>query len=414
MLSRRAFLTGAGRAGGAAALAAGGLGGLLSACGGAVLNAQLLQERPVPSPDHPVTWPISASNRPIVDGLIAEADATLAVYTWSGRLAAACLDKFRRRFGCRLNVTTFDSADDAIITMTTRPTRFDVFLGAPIAALGTLIKSGLIQPLNHSYIPNMNQVWPQFTEPFYDVHWQYTVPYTIYSTGIGWRRDLTPDTAPYSLANGWDLLWQPKYNGYAAILDDYREGVGLGLLSGGITNLNTADPLLIDEATRSLNELANIAHPKVSNNASSQLASGATRVQHAWSGQVAAAAKKLPPGTPADALGYWFPPTGDGPVTNDTITIPRSARNPVLAHLFINFMLNAPNALANADGTGFLQPITSMTPSRLVREGVLPPNLVSTVVLEYNYYRGIKELQLQPATDALWQQAWQSVMKHLQ
>jgi len=414
-LSRRAFLAGATgtAAATAAALAAGGLGSLLSACDSAALKAGLLSRKPPPGPAHPVTWPISAANKPIADGLRAERDATLAVYSWSGRIAAECLDKFSRQHGCRVNLTTFDSMQQAIARITTTPTRFDVFLGAPISRLGTLIKSNLIQPLNHSYIPNISQVWPLYSDPFYDKHWQYTVPYMIHSTGIGWRRDLAVNAMPYSMVNGWQLLWEPKYKGHVAMLDDYREGIGLGLLAGGIANLNTSDPLLIDDAARSLTDLGNIAAAKLSNDAPSELAAGTTWVQQAWSGQVVAAARKLPPGTHADALGYWFPPNGAGPVVSDTITIPRSARNPVLAHLFMNFMLGTRNAVDNARGTGFLQPMKSLTPARLVRDGVLPTSLLSTVVLEIDYYRGLKELQLLPATEALWQQAWQSVVTHM-
>lgn len=411
VLSRRAFLTGAAgtAATAAVALAAGGFGSLLSGCDSADFNADLLNPPQPPAPDRPVTWPISAANKPIADGLLAEQDATLAVYTWPGRIATECLDKFSRKYGCHVQLTTFGSMREAIATMTTKPTRFDVFLGVPITMLGTLIGSNLIQPLNHGYIPNISQAWQQFTDPFYDQNWQYTAPYTIYTTGIGWRKDLV-DADPYSIVNGWEVLWRPAYNGHVAILDDYREGISLGLLADGITNLNTSDPLLLDNAVHSLTQLGNLVHPKLTNNAFSELAAGTTWVQQAWSGQVAAAAKNLPPGTPDDVLSYWFPPSGAGPVANDTITIPRSAQSPVLAHLFINFMLDRPNAVTNARGTGYLQPITWMTPKRLVLHGVIPPSLLSTVVVESDFYHSLTELQLLSAIDVLWEQAWHSVV----
>ena len=60
-----------------------------------------------------------------------------------------------------------------------------------------------------------------------------------------------------------------------------------------------------------------------------------------------AAARQLPPGVPVEALGYWFPPDGKGPVANDTGTVLRGAQNPVLAHLFLNFLLNQANAMHN-------------------------------------------------------------------
>ena len=44
----------------------------------------------------------------------------------------------------------------------------------------------LLQPVTFSYIPNLEaNIWPQLTSPFYDVGSRYTVPYVIYTTGIG-------------------------------------------------------------------------------------------------------------------------------------------------------------------------------------------------------------------------------------
>jgi spermidine/putrescine transport system substrate-binding protein len=411
-LSRRGFLTGGAATVAVAAAAGAGLPRVLAARRTAEINADLLNQTLPPRPYHPITWPISSRNQPIADGLSAERDATLRIYAWADRIAAECLQKFSRKFRCQIQLTTFASTAEAIATMTAKRSRFDVFLGAPIAALGTLIGRKLIQPLNHSYIPNISQVWPRFTNPYYDEHWRYTAPYMIYTTGIGWRKDLV-DADPYSMANGWALLWEAGYSGRVAVLDDYRETISLGLMKDGITAVDTADPRLIDGATQSLIDLAAAVHPRIDNNASTDLAAGTIWVRHAWSGQIAAAAKKLPPGTSPDALGYWFPPNGSGPVANDTMTVPTSARSPVLAHSFINFMLEVPNAIANARGTGFTQPLTWVKPSRLVSHGVLPASLISTVVLENDFYRGLKELQLPIGADALWQQAWHTVVNKM-
>ena len=36
------------------------------------------------------------------------------------------------------------------------------------------------------------------------------------------------------MANPWAMPWQSKYKGKVAILDDYREGISLGLMKNGI------------------------------------------------------------------------------------------------------------------------------------------------------------------------------------
>ena len=47
-----------------------------------------------------------------------------------------------------------------------------------------------------------------------------------------------------------------------------------------------------------------------------------------------------------------------------------------------------------------------MTPKVLVKEQILPPALLSTVVLPSYFRRGVAELQRPVDVDALWQQAW--------
>jgi spermidine/putrescine transport system substrate-binding protein len=47
-----------------------------------------------------------------------------------------------------------------------------------------------------------------------------------------------------------------------------------------------------------------------------------------------------------------------------------------------------------------------VTPEVLVNEGILPPSLTSTVVLPSNFDTGTKQLELAPAVDAAYQQAW--------
>jgi spermidine/putrescine-binding protein len=84
----------------------------------------------------------------------------------------------------------------------------------------------------------------------------------------------------------------------------------------------------------------------------------------------------------------------------------KGAPNPVLAHLFLNYMLDINNVLTNISFNGYMQPINGVTPQRLVKEQLLPPSLMSTVVLPSYFRRGVMELQIPVAANALWEQAW--------
>ena len=395
-LSRRQAL----RRGLAAALLAGGGASVLDACAPYLVGANNI---PLPRPTHPVTWPVTG--QPIADGLQPEKGATLQVYNWVAYINQACVNDFAKKYNCKVAVTTFNTMDEALAKLRSG-LKFDVFMGVTVDVLGVLIESKLIQPLNHSYLGNITQAWPDFQNPFYDRGWKYTVPYTIYTTGIAWRKDLVKEN-PYAMANPWrDMFMQSKYRGKIAILDDYREALSLGLMMNGIYNLNTTDRNQIDLARQSLQQLTSLVDVHIDNNDYTEVPDGQTWIHHAWSGDMAAAASYMPKGVPVEVVGYWFPRDGKGPIANDTNTVLRSASSPVLAHLFINNLMDEKVALKNISYNGYMQPVTAITPELLVKEQILPPSLMSTAVVPSDFRHGLGELQLPVDADALWQQAW--------
>jgi len=400
-ISRRDFLRGAGA--GAAAL---GLGPLLSACGSSSSTAGTTGTTGVPLPrqNNPVRWPIFSSNAAIKSNLPPEQNATLRVYNWVAYINQAVVNNFQKKYKCKVEITTFNTMSEAISKLRTGQIPFDVFFPT-IDVLGPLIEEKIIRPLNHSYIPNIDQAWPDYTNPFYDQGWQYTTPYTIYTTGMSWRKDKVPEN-PYTMANPWAMPWQPKYKGKVAILDDYREGLSLGLMKNGIFDLNTTSVAQLTAAKNSLIQLNQEVKVQIDNNDYTEVPSGKIWIHHAWSGDMAAAAQYMPKGVPVEVVGYWFPPDGRGPVNNDCVSVLATAPNPVLAHLFLNYFLDLPNVLENISFNGYMQPIEGVTPARLVSEKILPPSLTSTVVLPSYFKKGLLELQLPTATDATWEQDW--------
>ena len=78
--------------------------------------------------------------------------------------------------------------DEAVAKLRAGQVAFDV-LFPTYDFLGKLVQSNLLRPLNHAYVPNITQVWPVFQNPFYAPGWRFSVPYTIYTTGIAWRVD---------------------------------------------------------------------------------------------------------------------------------------------------------------------------------------------------------------------------------
>jgi len=370
---------------------------------------------PLPRQDKPVTWKVFPDNQAIASNLQPEKDATLEIYNWSQYIWPKVVNDFAAQYNCKVNVTTFNNMDEALAKMRTGQLQFDIFFPT-IDVLGKLISSKLLQPLNHDYVPNLPaNVWDVYQDPFYDKGWQYTIPYTIYTTGIGYRRDVITDEAIRAMSNPYDIYWDPKYKGQVGIYDDYREAISMTLLRKGITDLNTTDPSIITQAGQDLIDLLNVSNVRTSiNGAYLGLPKGQYQIHQAWSGDLAAAWFYVPKATMANyqTLGYWFPKDRVGPVNNDCIAIPSGGKNPVLAHLFLNYMLDYKNSMDNFSWVGYQVPQKQADPQTLTTtksvqgEPYIWPWLIDAVVQEGDFNTGLLELELTPPVDALWHGAW--------
>jgi Bacterial extracellular solute-binding protein len=254
-LSRRGFLRGTlGLPLGAGTAA------LLASCGGAAAQ--------IATPDNPVLWPISGDNRPIEAGLQPERNATLRLYNWEDYINADVIKAFERRykaFNVKVEVSTFANASDAVSNVEAGKADYDI-LFVTYDLLGQLVLGGHVRPLTSSYIPNIGQVWPVFQNPFYDQDWRYSVPYTVYTTGIGWRADKVHEDVA-KMADPYEILWGSRYRGKVGVLDEYRETIGMVLLKNGITDLNTTRPRHLELVRKDLRDLALTTQPVVDVNA---------------------------------------------------------------------------------------------------------------------------------------------------
>src|SRR5580704_10767322 len=239
-ISRRQLLTaGAGLA----------LGGVLAGCGSGNPAAGS-SGPPLPRQNSPVKWPVYGDNKPIAAGLAPETGATLQLYNWVAYINDSVLKSFCKKYNCNYQVTTFNTMEEALAKLASGQLKFDVFFPT-VPVLGQLVATKMIRPLNQTYIPNMANTWADYRNPFYDQAWQYTTPYSIYTSGIAWRKDKV------NLSPSWNMPWQgAPYKGKVAVLDDYRETISLALLHAGNANLNTTSTRQIQAAGTALQELS--------------------------------------------------------------------------------------------------------------------------------------------------------------
>jgi spermidine/putrescine transport system substrate-binding protein len=401
--SRRRFLA---QSGGALAALAGG--DALARAGAALARAGAAPVGPGGIPlarrDRPVTLPLYEDNQPIASGKTPE-KGTLEIFNWAAYVNPAVLKDFGKQYKVQVRVTTFENEEEALSKLTSGSVHFDVWF-ATAQYLAKAVAGKLIQPLNRSYVPNLKaNVWPSLANPYYDVGSRYSVPYTVYTTGIAWRVDKLKK-GPSSYANPYDVFWRStSAKGKVAILDDQREALGMALLRRHVGDVNTENATLVSRAGADLSELTKLANVKVNVTDYQDIPSGATWLTMAWSGDMASAPSYMPKGVPVSVVGYWRPNSG-GMIGSDMITVLRGAKNPVLAHHFLNYMLGAKEALKNFSWLGYIPPQRSIDPDRLVGQGYIPKNLTSTIVRQDEFARDHTLLPLTVQGEAIWQNAW--------
>ena len=419
MTTRRGFFKRAGAGAAAAGLSAT---GLLSACGttaplpppGGGATGQVTGNGPgglpLARPDVPVALPIYAGNDPIPSGRKPE-KGPLQVYNWDAYINPDVVKAFEKKYGVGVQISTFTTIDEAVAKISSGEVQFDVFV-PELVHLERLVVGHILQPLNLDYIPNLEaNVWPTLVNPWYDFGSRYTVPYTIYTTGIGWRADKLPDFDPTHYANPWTALWEegPTISGRVGLLDDQHDGLTMALLRNGDTDVNTDNAAILTAAQKSLQQLVSTANLKFDTNEYQHLADGSLWLHQAWSGDVAATPSYAPQGTKPTAFAYWWPPDGRGPIDNDTLAVVRGARNPVLAHLFLNHVLDVSQAFSNYTYIFYQQPLSAMTPEAVVKRGLVAPNLQTTLIGEAQFRNGYITGPLSTRGETLWENAWAAV-----
>jgi spermidine/putrescine transport system substrate-binding protein len=383
-LTRRSALRAAG-----GVLALSSAGSLLAACGGSSSSASTKAASggagtagiggiPIATKDHPVKLPTYADNKAIPSGRSPE-KGPLVIFDWGAYLSPDVVKSFEQKYGVSAQVTTFSSIDEATKKITSGAVKPDVWVPV-VERLPQIVAAKLIQPINHSYLPSLNNVVSSFQSPWYDQGSQYSIPNYIWTTGIAWRNDLIK-IDPKSMSNPWSIFWTaPGTTGKMGLQNaDPFDALSLALLKEGFTNFDRITQADVDKALADVQKLTGPKKAKLQYTAFQPLGSGTEVLAQAWNGDVLVVPQYLPSGTPATAISFYFPPDGKGSVNSDFWCIPRSAKNPVLAHMFMDHFLQTEAAIANYKSVGYQQPLNSVTLEKLKAEKVADPYILDMV-----------------------------------
>jgi spermidine/putrescine transport system substrate-binding protein len=367
----------------------------------------------VGTPANPVQQPLFDDNPAIDSGLEPE-DGPLKLYNWEDYINPEILPVVSEALGVEIEVATFFNEEAALAALSSGEVTYDVWFPTsqrvPVA-----VAAALIQPLNHDYLPNLDaNVWPQLADPYYDQGSLYTVPYVTYSTGIGWRIDMVDSEDIDGQANPWDVFWNTKYAGNMGLYDSFTDTIAMALFRNGVGDPSQATEAELEAAGDALVELIELMNVRYTiDGAYSGIPEGRFGLHHAWSGDVVNSQYYWPEGADMTVARYLWPArsegsTVNGPISNDTMAIPKGAEHPVLAHQFLDFLLDQGNSLTNFEYVGYQPPQNELTPEFLIGEGYAQDYLAAALVTPEDFEVETAWVQgpLDAETETLWSEQW--------
>lgn len=263
---------------------------------------------------------------------------TLNLFIWSQYIDPALEQKFEKLCSCKVVETDYESnAEMAAKLQAGGDSQYDVVVPSSYY-VPELADEGLIQPIDHSQVPNFKNLAAKFQDPTYDPGDKYSIPYQWGTTGIVYN--------PAKIANpgdSWAILFDPKMNPNEPFVLPKGEGrdqigAACAYLGYGFNCSKESQWLAAAKLIESVKKRPNFAGFVDETPALDQMKSGLISVSMAYNGDVA---ECYADGSCAK-LKYFLPKDGSE-IWVDTMAIPAHAPHPKLALEFINFILNADN-----------------------------------------------------------------------
>jgi len=132
---------------------------------------------------------------------------SISMFNWSLYTNYALLDNFEQKFQVSMTYDeTAETQDDFRTKLKLgNPDEFDLMVVTDYA-VKEAIDLGLLERLNHDYIPNIDLVDTGFPTPW-DPNHDYSLPYLWGTTGIGWNTNLVSFPQGQTTVNTWDQLF---------------------------------------------------------------------------------------------------------------------------------------------------------------------------------------------------------------
>lgn len=266
----------------------------------------------------------------------------LHVYNWADYIKPDLVARFEQEQGCQVQIDTFDSNEAMFAKLKAGATGYDLIF--PSSYMVVLMRQqDMLEPLDHARLPNLVNLDPAYRPLTADPEYRYSVPYMISYAGLAYRAAKVEDFEPT-----WAMLDRKPLAGRMTMLNDMRETLGAALKFLGFSLNTTNEAELVKARDVVIRWKANLA--KFENEQyKAGIASGEFLLVHGYNGDIAQVMEE-------NEDVQFAPPREGVSLACDEMVIPKGARQPALAHAFINFLHDPKVAAENTEEVYFLCP----------------------------------------------------------
>ncbi|GAB3382739.1 spermidine/putrescine ABC transporter substrate-binding protein [Spongiibacter taiwanensis] len=284
---------------------------------------------------------------------MAMAEKALHLFNWNDYIAEDTVARFEAQCGCKVVQDYFSSTEEMMAKLLAGAGDYDVAIPTQ-NAVEALIKQGFLMPLDKSKLTNIGNMSPGYMDKAYDKGNQFSLPYAFTTTLIGYNENKIKELGLNPA--DWSIIFDPavlaKIKGKVTVMDDSEELFAAALKYLGYS-INDTDEKHLKEAQAVILKAKPYWAAFNSSSYIKELTVGNIWVAHGYSSDMFQARVDAADAGRDFSVSFVMPKQG-GVLALDNMVIPKKAREPELAHQFINFMMIPENAaeLTNVVGTG--------------------------------------------------------------
>ncbi len=280
-------------------------------------------------------------------------DGEIIVYNWGGPYMAEGSDgnvdlnkAFEEKYNIKVKYRTYDSNEGMYAKLKNGGASYDIIIPSDYM-VARLIEENLLEKLNFDNIPLFKtNIMDSYKNPHYDPTNEYSVPYSWGTVGIIYNKTMVKEPV-----DSWSILWDEKYTDNVLMFNNSRDSFAIAQMLLGYSQ-NSTNKSEIKAAADKLSEQKKVVQGYYMDEIYEKMINGDAALATYYAGDALVMMQEN------SDLAFAYPKEGTNKFS-DAFCIPKGSKNKENAEKYINFMLEAQNALANSEVTGYCTPNTA-------------------------------------------------------